>query len=131
MEQICALLLAEKSHDSKLLVVMKVFQDSYILSCYPLIIITYFYAKMQENFFCCTFLQFWAFLLMFITILVTDHVEIWFYLKYAYFKEHIGAFGKILSFGHQVKTLHLQNFGQLYLLTSDRPHDNLNKICKY
>ena len=51
MEQICALLLAEKSHDSKLLVVMKVFQDSYILSCYPLIIITYFYAKMQENFF--------------------------------------------------------------------------------
>ena len=99
MGQICGLLLPEKSHDSKLLVVMEVFQDNYILSSY-LLINRYFYAKMQENFFCCKFLQFWAFLLMFISILIRDHVEIWFYLKYAYLKEHISAFGKILSFGH-------------------------------
>ena len=50
----------------------------------------------------CTYLLFWAFLVMSVTILARDHIEIWFYFKYAYLKEHISAFEKILSFGHQV-----------------------------
>ena len=50
--------------ESKLLVVMKVFQNNYFLSCGLLINVTYLYAKMQDSFFCCTFLQFWAFFLM-------------------------------------------------------------------
>ena len=95
---LCGLLLPEKCHDSKLLVITEVFQDNYILSCCFFISITYFYAKMQENLFWCTFLEFWAFLLMSITILARDYVELWFSSKYAYFKEHINVLGKILSF---------------------------------
>ena len=72
---------------------------------------------------------------MFVTILARDHMEIWFYFKYAYLQEHNGAFEKNLSFGYWVllplkhvcrKNL---NFGRLYLLMVDRSHDNLNQIC--
>ena len=90
-----------------------------------------------RQFFCCIFLQFWAFLL-FITILARDHMEIWFYFKYAYLKEHVSAFEKILSFRHQV-ILPLKHcicriklkFGWQHLLMADRSHDNLNQICEY
>ena len=112
----------QKNLESKVLVVMEVFQSNCFLSCDLLINITYFYAKIQDNFFLYIFLQFRAFLLMFVTILAWDHMEIWSYFKYAYFKEHISAFERILSFGHWIilpqkhcicrKNL---NFGQLYL----------------
>ena len=40
---------------------------------------------------------------MFLTFLQGDHMEIWFYLKYGYLKEHISAFKKNWFFGLQVK----------------------------
>ena len=77
-------------------------QNNYFLSCDLLINVTYFYAKIKSNFFWGTFLQFWTFLLMFVTILARDYMEIRFYFKYAYLKEHINIFEKKLSFGHRV-----------------------------
>ena len=61
-----------------------------------------FLCKNARPFFCCIFLQFWALLLMFVTIMARDHMEIWFYFKYAYLKEHISAFEENLSFSHWV-----------------------------
>ena len=138
--EVTFLVLPEKSHEikieSKLLVVMEFFQNNIFLLCDLLVNITYFYTKTQGNFQCCTFFQFWAFLLIFITILARDHMEIWFYIKYAHLKEHISAFEKILSFGqwvifplkHCISGKKL-NFSWLYLLIPDRSHDSLNQIC--
>ena len=91
--------------------------------------------KCKTIFFCCAFLQFWAFLLIFVTILARDHAKVWFYFKYAYLKEYISAFEKIPSFGHGVicplthcicrKNL---NFGGLCLMMPSRSHDNLKHL---
>ena len=48
------------------------------------------------------FLQFWAFLLVYVTILERDHMKICFYCKYAYFKEQYSVFKIILWFGCNV-----------------------------
>ena len=88
--------------ESRLLVVMEVFQNNhfYHLSFNHHYI---FLCKNAQQFLCCMFLQLWAFLLMFVTILARNHMEIsCFFFKYTCLKEHISAFEKIQPFGHQV-----------------------------
>ena len=55
---------------------------------------------MQSIFINATFLQFWAFLLVFTTILGRDHMEICFCFKYTYLKEYFSVFKIILWFMH-------------------------------
>ena len=97
------------------------------LSCDLLINITHSHIKMQGNFFCSIFLQFWAFYWCLLPFWEEITWESWFYFRYTRFKEHISAFEKILSFWHLV-ILPLKhcicrkkfNFGWLYLLMPDR-----------
>ena len=87
--------------ESKLLVVMEVFQNDHF---YNVIFWSTLHISMQKSkaiFFLHIFCVFRAFLL-FVTILARDHIELCFYFKNAYLKEHIGAFEKILPFGHRV-----------------------------
>ena len=73
-----------------------------VLVKHQLVLVSFYMRDISMQKCNCTYLQFWAFLVMSVTILARDHIEIWFYFKYAYLKEHISAFEKILSFGHQV-----------------------------
>ena len=110
-------------------------QNNYFLSCDLLINVTYFYAKMQNNFFCCTFLQFWAFLLMFVTILARDHMEFWFYFKYAYLEEHINILKKFCHLGTGLYYLwnivFVEKLWTLidYIPWCGRSRDNFNQTC--
>ena len=70
----------------QLLFIMWSFDQQYIFLC----------KNTRQNFFCWAFLQFSAFLLMFVTILARDHRENWLYFKYAYLKEHNSAFEKFV-----------------------------------
>ena len=76
------------------MLLLVVFWNYLFFSCDLLGISKYFYVNMQGIFFNATFLQFWAFLQVYITILGGDHMEICFYFKYTYFREHYSVLKK-------------------------------------